>query len=214
MVFRSHRVRIIIRILLIGIFIALSILAMNQEKWFVATGVSVGIVILLATELFTFIDRSNRDFINLLESMKYEDFTKSYSTRFTEKSFRELESSFNEIRDQFRKTRMEKEMQFQYLQMVINHIQLALICFRQDGGIILYNTSAAKLFRKDKPDQIKKLADIYPDLYRLIQKLEAGQKEVVKVNREGELMRLAVMVTEFRLDEIRNTRIFPEQCSK
>jgi len=46
------------------------------------------------------------------------------------------------------------------------------------------------------------LSDVFPDLYRLMRKLGAGQRELVRVNRQDELMQLAVMVTEFRLDEV------------
>ena len=199
MVFRSHRFRIIIRILLITLFIAICVVAAGQEKWYVATGVSAGIVILLIVELFRYIDRSNRDFIHLLQSMKYRDFTKSYRGKSREKSFRELESSFNEILAHYQEIRMEKEIQYQYLQTVIDHIQLAMICFNQEGQIILYNTAAGKLFQKSHPDRLESLSTVYPALYELMLKLGSGQKDLIKVNREGDLLQLAVTATEFRL---------------
>ena len=199
MVFRSQRLRILIRIILITLFIVFMILALNQEQWYVVTGVSACMVILLMIELFRFIDRSNREFLNLLESMKYQDFTKSYVGRFSEKTFRELESSYNEILALYRDARMDREIQFQYLQMVIDHIQLALICFNQEGRIILFNNAAGKLFQRSQPEKIESLGEIYPDLQELMSKLDAGQRDLVKVNREGELMQLAVLATEFRL---------------
>ena len=199
MVFRSQRLRILIRIILITLFIVFMILALNQEQWYVVTGVSACMVILLMIELFRFIDRSNREFLNLLESMKYQDFTKSYVGRFSEKTFRELESSYNEILALYLDARMDREIQFQYLQMVIDHIQLALICFNQEGRIILFNNAAGKLFQRSQPEKIESLGEIYPDLQELMSKLDAGQRDLVKVNREGELMQLAVLATEFRL---------------
>ncbi|MCK5463639.1 MAG: hypothetical protein KAI95_11510, partial [Bacteroidales bacterium] len=68
MVFRSYRIHIAGRIILTGLFMAFMLYAIGQEKWYVATGVSALIVILLMIDLFRFIDRSNREFTNLLEA--------------------------------------------------------------------------------------------------------------------------------------------------
>jgi nitrogen fixation/metabolism regulation signal transduction histidine kinase len=176
---------------------------MSQEQWYVATGVSACVIVLLVIELFRFIDRTNREFLNLLESMKYQDFSKSYTGRFSEQTFKQLESSYNEILSLYRNAKMDKEIQFQYLQMVIDHVQLALICFSREGRIILFNNAAGKLFQRPQPENIESLGAVYPDLYKLMQKLDAGQRDLVKVYREGELLQLAVMATEFRLKEER-----------
>jgi len=117
MVFRSHRFRILLRVLLIGLFLGLMFFAMNQEKWYAATAVSAIVTILLLLELFRFIDRSNLEFINLIQSLKYQDFTRKYRHKYTEKSFRELESSFNEIMTLYREAKMDQAVQYQYLQM-------------------------------------------------------------------------------------------------
>ena len=97
MVFRSHRIRILLRIILIALFMAMMFFAMNQEKWYMATAVSAFILIILLVDLYRFIDRSNREFTHLLQSLKYQDFTQSYKRKYTERSFRELESSFKDI---------------------------------------------------------------------------------------------------------------------
>ncbi len=80
MVFRSFRLRIAGRILLTGLIMAFMFYALGQEEWYVATGVSALIVILLMIDLFRLIDRSNREFTSLLEALKQQDFTTSSQT--------------------------------------------------------------------------------------------------------------------------------------
>jgi two-component system nitrogen regulation sensor histidine kinase NtrY len=201
MAFRSYRLRIAIRILMIGGFMAFMFHAMGQEEWYVATGVSACIVILLMIDLFRFIDRSNRAFTNLLEALKQQDFTTSYSGRFSEKSFRELESRFNEILDHYRVARMDQAAQYQYLQTVIEHINIALVCFNNAGKVFLFNQAAGVLFRKAKVESLEPLKSIHPTLLQLMVNLRAGQREVIKVNREGELLQLSVHVTEFSIQQ-------------
>jgi nitrogen fixation/metabolism regulation signal transduction histidine kinase len=199
MAFRSYRIRIAGRIILTGLFMAFMFYALGQEKWYVATGVSALIVILLIIDLFRFIDRSNREFTSLLEALKHQDFTQSYSRKFSEKSFRELESSFNEILEQYRGARMDQAAQYQYLQTVIEHINIALVCFNNSGKVFLFNQAAAVLFRKAKVENLEPLKSIHPTLHQLMVNLRAGQREVIRVNREGELLQLSVHVTEFRV---------------
>ena len=197
MAFRSHRLRIAGRIILTGLFMAFMFFALGQEKWYVASLVSALIVVLLMIDLFRFVDRSNRDFTNLLEALKQQDFTTSYSGKFSEKSFRDLESSFNEIVEQYRGARMDQAAQYQYLQTVIDHINIALVCFNDSGKVFLFNQAASVLFRKAKVESLEPLKSIHPGLHQLMVKLRAGQREVIKVNREGELLQLSVHVTEF-----------------
>jgi nitrogen fixation/metabolism regulation signal transduction histidine kinase len=187
------------RIVLTGLFMAFMFYALGQEKWYVATGVSALIVILLMADLFRFIDRSNREFTNLLEALKHQDFTKSYSRKYPEKTFRELESSFNEIIKLYREAKMDQAAQYQYLQTVIDHINIALICFNNTGQVFLFNQAAAVLFRKARVESLEPLKAIHPTLHQLMVNLRAGQREVIKVNWEGELLQLSVHVTEFRV---------------
>ena len=137
MAFRSFRLQIAGRIGLMGLFLAFMVFALGQEKWYVATGVSALIVVLIMVDLFRFIDRSNREFTNLLEALKHEDFTTSSRRKFSEKSFRELESSFNEILQKYRGARFDQAAQYQYLQTVIEHINIALVCFNNAGEVLM-----------------------------------------------------------------------------
>ncbi|MFC2098324.1 PAS domain-containing sensor histidine kinase [Bacteroidota bacterium] len=201
MVFRSHRLRILVRILLITLFIGFMFFAMSQEKWYTATVVSALVVILLVIELYYFIDRSNLEFINLLESLKYQDFTRSYRTKYKEKTFRDLESNFNEVLSLYKEAKMDQAVQYQYLQIVLDHIQVALVCFNDLGDVILFNQAASKLFKRKLVSNLEPLKAEYPELYGGMVNLEAGQRELIRINTEDEVLRLAVTATGIRIRE-------------
>jgi nitrogen fixation/metabolism regulation signal transduction histidine kinase len=201
MAFRSHRIRVLSRILLIVLFVGLMFFSMRQEKWYVASAVSALVLIVLIVELFRFIDRSNREFVNLLQSLKYQDFTSTYRRKFSEKSFRELESSFNEILSLYKETKMDQAAQFQYLQMVIDHVQVALVCFDNAGEVILFNRKASKLFRRSEVNSLEQLKAEHPELYRGMVSLEAGQRELIRINTGEGVLRLAVAASGLRIKE-------------
>ena len=199
--FRSHRIRILARILLIALFTGVMFFAMRQEKWYVGTAVTALVIILLIIELYRFIDRTNLEFVNLLQSLKYQDFTRSYRRRYTEKSFRELESSFNEILNLYREAKMDQTAQYQYLQMVIDHIQVALVCFNDAGEVILFNRAASGLFKRSGVTSLESLKAEHPELYDGMIRLEAGQRELIRINTEDGILRLSVAVSGLRIRE-------------
>ena len=176
--------------------------AINKGNWYIATGVTAVLIIILLVELFFFIDRSNRDLYNMLLSLKQKDFSQSVATRFSEKSFMELEEIFNEIRNVYRDASIEREVHYQYLQFIINHINVTLICFRADGAISVFNPAARKMLGVTAPDHISIIKKINEDLYELILKLSSGQNEMIKVILKGELMQLSVYASEFKLQEV------------
>lgn len=202
MIFRSFRLKVIIRIALLGVLMGVLVFTINQGKWYVATGVTASFILILLAELFYFIDRSNRDLYNLLLSLRHKDFTQSVATRFSERSFRELEEMFNEIRNVYRDASIEREVHYQYLQFIINHINVTLICFRADGTISLFNPAARKMLGVTTPDHISIIKKINEDLYELILRLSSGQNELIRLILKGELMHLSIFVTEFKLQEI------------
>ena len=201
MVFRSHRIRILARVILIALFMGFMFFALMQESWYAASAVSVSVLILLLIDLFRFIDRSNLEFSDLLQSLKYQDFTRSYRRKYSERSFRELESSFNEILSLYRQTRMDQAVQYRYLQIVLDHIQVALVCFNDSGEVILFNDAASRLFKREGVSNLEPLKTEYPELYRSLINLKAGQRDLIRINTEEEVLRLAVSATGVRIRE-------------
>lgn len=191
-----------IRIALLGILTGFLFFAINKGNWYAATGVTAVLIIVLLVELFYFIDRSNRDLYNMLLSLKQKDFSQSVANRFSERSFRELEEIFTEIRNIYRDASIEREIHYQYLQFIINHINVTLICFRNDGTISVFNPAARKMLGVTAPDNISIIKKTNEDLYDLILKLSSGQNELIRVILKGELMQLSVYATEFKLQDV------------
>ena len=202
MISKSFRVRAVVRVILIGLAMAALVFSIYQETWYVATGVSAIVTILLIVELFFFIDRSNREFSNLLQALKHQDFSQAYSGKYREKSFLKMEETFREVIKTYRDNRIEKEIHYQYLQFIINHINLAIVCYKEDGNIELFNPAASKLLGIGHAGNIQLFKKLDEKLYKLILKLGSGQKELIKLMINGELMDLSIHATEFKLQGI------------
>src|SRR3972149_93407 len=199
MEFRKYRPGIIIRVIfLLLLGYAGTYIALKTYFWLVSIWIFVA-VIALTIELIKHIEKSRTELINFLAAIKQNDFSTHYSEKKGGKKTDELHQAFNILTETFRQLREEKEGQFQYLQIVVEHIDIALICYDQSGNIYLFNKAAGRLFLSGRLTKISEIAKIDPILYDELQKLKSGGRTLVKYAYKNELLNLAIQATEFKL---------------
>ena len=201
MIFRSFQIRIIIRVLILGILVWVFIFSISRQHWYVASVTSFGLVLVSLVELVRFLNRTNRDLGNFLLSIKHNDLTNYYSGKIPEKSFRGLEQAFNEIIELYRQAKIDKEVHYQYLQNVISHINTAVICIREDGSIELFNRSAKKLLGAGDLVSLEQVREIDAGLHNVMSKIAPGENRLHRTIINGEILQLSIFCTYFKLME-------------
>ncbi|MBA7520810.1 Adaptive-response sensory-kinase SasA [subsurface metagenome] len=96
-------------------------------------------------------------------------------------------------------TRIEKEVHYQYLKMVIEHVNIALFCFGPDGEIQLINKAAKKLLRIPGLRNINDIGKIDQKLLKMMQKHDPEKGGLVKTVIDGELLQLSLQGARFKL---------------
>jgi nitrogen fixation/metabolism regulation signal transduction histidine kinase len=99
----------------------------------------------------------------------------------------------------FQGLRSEKEFGHQYLQTVVEHIKIALICYDEKEEVQLMNEAAYQLFGKPYIKNIKALELTDKSLLETIRNLAAGRKELVKVNIQHTTLHLSIQATAFKM---------------
>ena len=195
--FNSFRLNVLFRVIIITATVLIIIyLGYIKAKYFAAGLLCLAFVYALFN-LFHYVENTNRKLTRFLEHIKYSDFTSGFTADSNlGKSFEKLNESFNEVLEAFRKARSEKEEHLQYLNTVVKHVETGLISFDQNGNVELVNTAAHRLL---KVSQIQSLFDLdtrLPELRDTLEKLEIGEKTLIRnpINEE-----LAVQATEIRL---------------
>lgn len=144
---RNFRWQVIIRVLLIAGSALLVIGLFSYSRSYVAGAMIVGFTVLQITALIRYVDKTNRDLSRFLRSVRYTDFSQTFSGAGRGKSFEVLGQAFTEVMEDFRQTRAETEEQHRYLQTVMQHIGTGLLSFEQNGNVGLINNAAKRLFR-------------------------------------------------------------------
>ena len=164
------------------------------------TSIIIGIVIILQIfDLIRFVERTNKKLTQFLESIRHSDFSSSFTDHGRGKSFEKLNKAFNDVINEFKSTRAEKEEHFNYLQTVVQHVSIGIIAYRRDGKVDIINNSIKNLLHITSLKNIGDLKMIEKDLPDLLLKMQAGDRKLIKLYLEDELLQLSVYATEFRM---------------
>ncbi len=199
MVFKRFRIAIGWRIILMVLTLLLFFLLLDLPRYRFSAFIIAIIFILEVILLVRFVERTNRRLTRFFESIRYADFSSSFSDPGLGKSFEDLSREFNQVIEVFRKYRTEKEESFNYLQTVIQHIPIGIIVFRHDGKVEVYNQAMFKMLKIRNIRFVADLNKVKDELPPTLMGLKAGDSTLFKVFTGDELLQLSMTATEFRM---------------
>lgn len=199
MVLRHFRVQCTVRVLLIGATMLLALFLFTETTSYVAATIVAVTVGFQLVGLIRYVEKTNHDLSRFVRSIRYSDFSQTFVGEKRGASFEELGRAFSEVMDDFRAERAEKEENYRYLQTVMQHVGIGLVSFRQDGSVGLVNAAAKRLLRVNQLKNIRALEPVSPELVRTLMRLRSGEKVLVKVVDNDELLQLSIYTTEFKL---------------
>ena len=203
MIIKNFRLNVVLRVLLLTAAIFGFRYVWSQDNWPMTKLFFILLLVGLVIELIYYVEKTNRDLKSFLLAVKHQDFTHTFTVEPRGKSFASLKEAFNQIIESYQDLRAEKESHYQYLQNVIEHVSVALICFRQDGTVELMNEAAQHLLDRPYMSNIKVLERVNDDLMEAVSHIETGDRMLVKAPINDELRSIAVQATEFKLQGTR-----------
>ena len=197
MEYKYFRWNIILRILILLIlgYTAFYIFT-STHYWLVSFWLLLVWVIVLVS-LIRYVERSRRELAYFLLSIKQGDFTNTY--HYKKKT--DLNYAFNQINQVLKELSREKASNLLYLQTIVEHVRVAVICFDKTYKVKLFNQAARTLFGKKQTTSIKTLQSISPVIAKAVLEMGNGERELIKVNLNGQVFNLSMLVTEFRLKD-------------
>jgi nitrogen fixation/metabolism regulation signal transduction histidine kinase len=151
--------------------------------------------------MIKYVDRTNRELANFLESIRYSEFTRTFSIKDAGTSFEALSDAFNDVMKDFQQIRSEREEHFHYLQSIVQNIDVSILAYQRDGTIEMFNPAAKKLFQISSLKNIHKLSNLSQELADTLLKIQPGENHLVKVQDEDDILQLAIQSTEFKIKD-------------
>jgi two-component system, NtrC family, nitrogen regulation sensor histidine kinase NtrY len=199
MVFNRFRIAITWRGVLLALTVILFFLLLELPRYKFSAILLGLLAILEVILLIRFVERTNRKLTRFFESIRYADFSSSFSDPGLGKSFEDLSREFNKVIEAFRKYRTEKEEHFNYLQTVIQHISIGILVFKRDGKVEVFNQGLSKILKIRNIRLVSDLGRLKDDLPASLMGLKAGDSTLFKVFSGDELLQLSINATEFRM---------------
>lgn len=200
MIFKRFRYTSIFYIVLIVLLTASGVyIIFNTYFWLTSVWIFI-INIVVIYWFLKFISREHKKLSNFLVSIDQEDFSPPYSKGFEDVDFNNV---FKKLTDVISKLRDDAQINYHYLQTIINHVNVAIVCADSNEKIVISNIAAKKLFQKSTLRNITSLNVENEDLQNILSRLDSGEKKLIKIKIKNELFNYSIQLTEFKLlDEI------------
>jgi len=197
MVYKKFRFQIILRISLIIITLFLIFSFHDKSAYAISTIILSALLLAQVIFLIRFAEQTNRKLTRFFESIRHSDFMGAFLDNEMGKSFEALNHEMNEVIEAFKKTKTEKEENFNYLLTVIQHVSIGVLVFKRDGKVDVYNNAVKRLLQVKHVRNIRELKNISEELATTLMEINAGEKKLVKLYVEDELLQLSIHATEF-----------------
>ena len=161
------------------------------------------LTIVMVFNLFYYVDQTNRDLVNFLTSIKFNDYTTTSSASHRGRSFGQLYDGFNLINRKFQEVRAEKEANHQFMQTVVEHINIGLLCYDESEDIVLMNKALQSLLHKSYLINLEGLRTVDEKLFETVRDLPSGERTLIKLIIDNKLLQVAIQSTELVLNKNR-----------
>ncbi|MDX2285549.1 MAG: ATP-binding protein [Bacteroidia bacterium] len=145
------------------------------------------------------VTRTQRDLAQLLEALRTQDFTLHFPDEVRSGRQQVLYQAFNGIIGALRQLKAEKAAHFHYLQTVVDHVGVALLCIDAGGQIRLANRAALDLLQRPHLGSLQGLALVSEELYSSVLSIRSGRQDLIRILVRDRLLNLAIRATEFTL---------------
>ena len=197
--FKNFRLNILSRILILVGLAYILLWSLMNTQWQITPLVCGLLVILCVVDLVYYVEKTNRELTSFLEFIHHHDFSVNIANKGKGKTFSDLGSAYKLITTEYQRLNMEKEAHYQYLESVIEHISVALICLDESNSVVLMNQQAKKLFKAPYLPGTKSFKRIDKNLPEILQRLVDGERHLISLKIEDETLQLVLYATEFQL---------------
>ncbi|MCB0687878.1 MAG: GHKL domain-containing protein [Saprospiraceae bacterium] len=199
MVLSKFRTQALVNVSLLVLFVSLGIYMLLRQQSYFLGGILIFLAAVIVYRIFSLVNRTNRYLANFLMSIKYDDFETNFNKTASEVSEKELFGAFNLISGKFRDIRLEKEIQFQYFQTLVENVETGLVGFDQSGKTIFMNKALQQILRKSYFPNLDAVEKYDKSIYQLIKSMRAGDRKLIKKIIFDETKQLAIQKTQLKI---------------
>ena len=199
MVYKRFSILILVRIgLLLASMIILARVSGIPDRLFTKIMLLLTIIIQIY-ELIYYVNKTNRSLSFFLDTLKDKNFSSGSNIELVDESFKSLNQSFKDIARTISDSKLEKEAQFQLLNLIVNKIQTGILLFqKQSEKIRLINKEAIQLLKLKSYKNLDDLKTQIPEL-KIISNSDKFRKEIIETKIESKTQQFLIHISPVKL---------------
>lgn len=198
MIYRYYHLWLILRIILLLVNVLLTgtaILMIGERDLFFLPLILVALLVLQVIEFILYINRTNREIARFINNISHQDLSEKFEVRSAGPPFKKLYRSMNKVITQLENSKLEKEAQYNYLQILLSHIKTGIISVGEDEKIMLVNDAAKDLLGIEKGENWAGVRVKHARLTVEIDRMKGRASRLIEVPIDQESRQLSVNVS-------------------
>jgi len=201
--FSNFRLNVVARVLLLGGSLGVAIWGWTVTSWTATPVVAAILAVLLLAELVLYVERAHDELTWFLGAVAHGDYSVPIPELKKGRVFDRLEDAYRGLRAEFTRLNTEKAANYQYLEAVVEHVGVALLCFDDGGEVVMMNEPARRLLGMPYVYSWRSLSRFDERMPAMLERLRHGDRDLLQARRGDEALQLILYATEFALLEKR-----------
>jgi nitrogen fixation/metabolism regulation signal transduction histidine kinase len=156
---------------------------------------TLGIIIVLqVAALIRFVQKTNRALAQFFLSIRHGDLSMTFHQASAGYTFHALEESMLQVLEAYRQVKIEKEAQYQFLQLLVGQLPIGILSL-EGQELVLINQTAAGLLHTAGTREWKKIQAQHPVFIQELENLGDHGRKLITLENEAGTVHLAVEVT-------------------
>jgi nitrogen fixation/metabolism regulation signal transduction histidine kinase len=200
MVLKSFYINILVRVALIvasAVLTGIVLQQVEQGYYYTLSGM-ISLIAIQSILLVNQVNRTNADLEKFFSSVTDQDSSIRFSKAIRSRSFISLRNRMNDVISSLSRIKTENEKIRQFLQTVVDHVDVGLLAFDQDNKILIYNKAAGKYFKAGNMEVLKINS---PEIYSFIHEIRPGHEILHKFSMDNQVQNVLIKSGEIKLED-------------
>jgi signal transduction histidine kinase len=201
MIFKKIEWRLLIKmVLLFAVLTAAAWFLVKQNYLYL--GLLIAAMIFLMYDIYRMLKKAQDEVQEFVESIHYRDFSRYFNVKHAPAELQPLRQGFNEINSTFKVISKEKEVQYQYLQKILELVDTGIISYETESGELNWmNDTFKKMMDIPYLKTIHSLEKRDHTLYREAITIRPGETKVVAITKENRQIKILLAATMFQTED-------------
>ena len=186
-------------IVLTSVILGIVLPHLDRGYYYTLTGI-IFLIVLQTYLLVNQVNKTNADLEKFFSSVQDHDSSIRFPEKAKNNSFGKLHNRMNQLNTIIQNVKIENERTSQFLQSVVDHVDIGLLSFDVNGNIEIYNRAAKRYLNDQQPRQLSSLKTINDEIFKIINTIKPGQEILHKMKIGNLLQSILVKATELKFE--------------